>query len=85
MKYVAEIDCPPEILLGLHVDVSQFAEMIRFKAAIALFKEGQLSSGMAARWCKISRVQFLMRAMDSGGAELLENSEDDFLREIGLL
>lgn len=44
------IDCPPEILLGLHFDASQFAELIKLEAAITLFREGKFSSGMAARW-----------------------------------
>lgn len=85
MKHTIEIDCPPEILMGLHLDARRFADLIKLQSAIALFREGKLSSGMAARWCGLPRVHFLMQAMQSGGANLLEDNEDDFTRETALL
>ncbi|MBF0245504.1 MAG: UPF0175 family protein [Planctomycetes bacterium] len=85
MKHTIEIDCPPEIMMGLHVNASGFADLIRLRAAMALFQEGKLSSGMAARWCNMPRVLFLMQAMHTSGAVLLDDSEDDFLRETVLL
>ena len=85
MKHTIEIDCPPEILMGLHVNASGFADLIRLRAAMSLFQEGKLSSGMAARWCNMPRVLFLMQAMHTSGAVLLDDSEDDFLRETVLL
>ena len=85
MQNIIEIKCPQEILLGLHLDAEQFANLIRQEAAMALFREGKLSSGMAARWLGISRAHFLLKAMKEGGASLLENNEDDFDREISLL
>ena len=85
MKHTIEIDCPPEILMGLHLDAQRFAELVKLQSATALFKEGKLSSGMAARWCGVPRVHFLMQAMQSGGASLLDNNEDDFVRETALL
>lgn len=85
MQNIIKIDCPPEILLGLHLDANQFAEMVKLETAIALFREGKLSSGMAARWLKMPRVYFLLKAMQEGGATLLEDSDDDFSRETALL
>jgi len=85
MHNVIEIQCPQEILLGLHLDAEQFANLIRHEAAMALFREGKLSSGMAARWLGVPRVYFLLQAMQEGGATLLENNEDDFDREVSLL
>ena len=85
MQNTVEIVCPPEILLGLHLDVDQFAALIQEEAAIALFREGRLSSGMAAKWLGVPRIHFLLKAMQTGGAKLLENSEDEFNREISLL
>ena len=85
MKHTIEIDCPPEILMGLHMDAQSFAELVRLQSATSLFREGKLSSGMAARWCGVPRVHFLMQAMQSGGASLLDNSDDDFARETALL
>ena len=85
MKNVLEIQCPDEILLGLHMDVEQFAITVKEGAAIVLFREGKLSSGMAARWLGVPRLHFLLKAAKDGGATLLENSGDDFNREISLL
>lgn len=84
MRNVIKIECPPEMLLGLHLDAERFAEVIKTQSAIALFKEGKLSSGMAARWLNVPRVHFLLRAMQEGGV-LLENNDDDFARETSLL
>lgn len=85
MQSTIEIQCPQEILLGLHLDAQQFADLVKEEAAIALFREGKLSSGMAASWLGVPRAHFLLKAMQEGGANLLENNEDDFAREISLL
>ena len=85
MQNTIEIECPQEILLGLHLDADQFADLVKEKAAIALFRDGRLSSGMAASWLGVPRVHFLLNAMQTGGANLLENNEDDFRRETSLL
>ncbi len=84
MKHTIEIECPTEILMGLHLDAQRFGDLIKLQSAIALFKEGKLSSGMAARWCGLPRVHFLLQAMQSG-ASLLEDTDDDFARETALL
>lgn len=84
MKHTIEIDCPPEILMGLHLDAQRFGELIKLQAATALFGQGKLSSGMAARWCNLPRVHFLLQAMQAG-AHFLDNNEDDFVRETSLL
>ena len=40
MNSRVQIDCPPEILMGLHLDVTRFAELIKMQSATALFREG---------------------------------------------
>jgi len=85
MQSTIQIECPREILLGLHLDADQFADLVKEEAAIALFRAGKLSSGTAAKWLGIPRAHFLLKAMREGGASLLENNEDDFAREISLL
>ena len=85
MKHTIEIDCPPEILMGLHLDAKRFADLVKLQSATALFRECRLSSGMAARWCGVPRVHFLMQAMQLGGARLLDDNDDDFSRETALL
>jgi len=84
MQQTVTINCPPEILLSLHLNAEGFAEYIKKQAAINLFKEGKLSSGTAAVWLGISRVAFLRLAFDAG-AILLEDSVEDIARETALL
>jgi hypothetical protein len=84
MQKTVTIDCPPEILLGLHLNAEGFADYLKRHAAINLFKEGKLSSGTAASWLGISRVAFLHIAIDAG-AIMLEDTADDFARETALL
>ena len=85
MQNSIKIDCPQEILLGLHLDANQFAEMMKMETAITLFREGKLTSGMAARWLNIPRTHFLLRAMQGGATMLLQDNEDDFAKETSLL
>ncbi|MDD5272517.1 MAG: UPF0175 family protein [Methylovulum sp.] len=84
MQRTITIDCPPEILMGIHLNAEDFAFYLKKQAAISLFKEGKLSSGTAAAWLDISRTAFLRIAFDAG-ATLLEDSADDFQRETALL
>jgi len=78
------VECPVELLVGLHVNAEGMSEMMKRKTAIALFKEGKISSGMAAKWLDLPRVVFLAEAL-AAGAELLEDSRDDYRRETALL
>ncbi len=84
MENRIQIECPTELLRSLQMNAESFAEMMKTRAAISLYKEGRISSGMAARWLGIPRTAFLFKAMENG-AELLEDSEDDFKRETALL
>jgi len=84
MRNTITIECPPELLLGLHLNAEGFADYLKKQAAIGLFKEGKLSSGTAATWLGIERIDFLRMAFDAG-ASLLEDSADDFARETALL
>ncbi len=77
------VEVPAEVLLELHLSSDGMARLLKEKAAIALFGEGRLSSGLAARWLGIPRSQFLLQAM-AAGASLLDDSADDFRREESL-
>jgi len=52
------------------VSAEEFRDEVKHRAAVALFREGRVSSGLAARWLKMPRVKFLLLAMQEGG-ELL--------------
>ena len=84
MKNTILIECPVELLLSLHLNIEDFGELVKTQSAISLFKEGKISSSMAAKWLNIPRITFLFKAM-AAGAVLLEDSADDFNREISLL
>ena len=84
MQRTITIDCPPELLMGIHLNAEDFADYLKKQAAISLFKEGKLSSGSASALLDIARVAFLRMAFDAG-ATLLEDSNDDFQRETALL
>lgn len=78
------IDCPREVLLELHVNEEELANLVKLTAAIELFRKGRLSSGLAARWAGQNRMLFLMKAMEQGAA-LLDQGDSDFRRETSIL
>lgn len=78
-----QIECPAELLLGLREEPDHFARTVQELAALSLFRDGKISSGMAATWLGVPRVQFLLMAMQAG-CELLSNSPKDFSRETAL-
>jgi len=84
MQTSVQIDFPPELLIGLNLSAEGMRELLKTKTAIALFADGKISSGLAARWLNIPRNQFLLSAM-AAGARLLEDTQDDFQRETSLL
>lgn len=77
------VDCPPEVLLELHVSREELGTMLKETTALALFRQGRISSGLAARWVGQARIPFLMNAMEQG-ARLLDEGEADFVRESSL-
>lgn len=84
MLKMLEVDCPPEVLAELHADAEGMRRILKEKTAMALFKEGRLSSGLASSWLGEPRVHFLFRAMQDG-AVLGGDSEDEFRRELSAL
>ncbi len=78
------IECPSEVLLELHVNAEELADLMTVTAAIELFRRGRLSSGLAARWAGQERMPFPMKAMEQG-ASLLDQGEADFRRETSLM
>jgi hypothetical protein len=84
MQNTVNIECPPELLLSLHLNVEGFADYLKRQAAISLYKEGKISSGTASSWLGIDRVAFLSLTFGAG-ATLLDDTADDFARETALL
>ena len=84
MKTSALLEVPEEILLSAHLTRERLVERAKLEAAIALYREGSISSGLASTWVKLPRVRFLTLAAAAGIAKL-SDSDDDFERERGLL
>ena len=78
------MEFPEEVLVSTQLSAERLAERAKLEAAPALYREGRLSSGLAARWVGEPRVAFLMRA-GAAGIALLDDSRDDFERERSLL
>ena len=84
MHTTAAMDFPEEILVSTQLSAERLVERAKLEAALALYREGRLSSGLAAKWLGESRAAFLHRAF-AAGIPLLDDSQDDFERERGLL
>ncbi len=84
MHTTAELTVPEEVLASTQLSVERVAERAKVEAALALYREGRLSSGLAAKWLDEPRAAFLHRAF-AAGIPLLDDSQDDFDRERGLL
>lgn len=80
MHNIIEIECPPELLIGLHTNAKQFAERVKREATLNLFRDGAISPGGTTNWLGIPRAVFLLEATQHG-ATLLDDSEDNFRRE----
>ena len=84
METTATLQIPVEVLLSSHLTAERLVERAKLEAALALYREGNISSGLAASWVGEPRVSFLLRAQAAGIA-LLTDSNDDFNRECSLL
>ena len=84
MHTTAALEFPAEVLASTQLSAERLAVRAVLETALALYRDGQLSSGIAARWVGESRVSFLIRA-SAAGIPLLDDSVDDFQRERGIL
>lgn len=84
MHTTAAIEFPEEVLASTQLSAERLAERAALETALALYREGRLSSGLAAKWVGEPRVSFLIRA-SAAGIPLLDDSLDDFERERSLL
>ena len=84
MNTVLEIECPQELLVGLKQDPGAFAHFLKEAGAVSLYREGRMSSGLAAAWLGVPRILFIISAMKAG-AEWLGDNADDLRRETSLL
>lgn len=84
MHTTAALEFPEEVLASTQMSAERLAERAKLETALALYREGRLSSALAAKWIGEPRVTFLIRA-SAAGIPLLDDSVDDFERERSLL
>ena len=84
MQDTINIHFPKEVILSMHINTDEFAEIMKQETAFSLFKSGKISSGIAAKWLNMPRLKFLLKAMERG-AIFLEDDRDDLRRESILL
>jgi len=85
MQNTIEIQYPSEIMLDLHLNEDEFGDLIKETSAVTLFRDGRITSGMAAAWLGIPRVRFLLKAMQDESVALLCDTNEEFIRETSLL
>ena len=84
MHTTAALKFPADVLASTQLSAERLAERAVLETALALYRDGQLSSGIAAKWVGESRMSFLIRAA-AAGIPLLDDSVDDFEWERGIL
>jgi hypothetical protein len=60
MQRTLTINYGDDLLAGLGLSPEQFQKEIRFLAAAKLYEMGRITSGQAARFCDMDRVEFLL-------------------------
>ena len=60
------LEYPAGWLAGLGTDAEHFAQEARLAAAMKLFERGRFSSGQAAQFAGINRVDFLLQCRQWG-------------------
>ena len=84
MHTTAAMEFPADVLASTQMSAERLAARAVLETALALYRDGQLSSGIAAKWVGESRMSFLIRA-SAAGIPLLDDTVDDFERERGIL
>ena len=60
MKHQLKIEYGDDVLADLGLSPDEFAREARFVLAAKYYEMGRISSGQAARLCKLERVDFLL-------------------------
>ena len=76
------LEVPEEILLDLHEDKSDFADYVKRKIALDLYKERQISLGYCAKLADMSKEDFIKYLGENGVSLFSFASDEEFLEEI---
>lgn len=80
MEKAITFACPEEVLLTLTLSPEAFAQEVQLLAALKLYEQGRLSSGLAAKLAGLPRARFLL-ALGEHRIPLLEDTDEEFRRE----
>ena len=75
------IDYPATLPDALHMTASEFERTARFAMASRLYQEGRISSGQAAQFAGLNRVDFLLE-LPRHGMSMSNLSDEDFLGDV---
>lgn len=76
------LEVPEEILLDLHEDKSDFADYVKRKIALDLYKERRISLGYCAKLADMSKEDFVTYLGENGVSVFSFGSDEEFLEEI---
>lgn len=69
-------DCPPELLTALGKRPEDADREIRLMAALKLFENGRVTSGLAAQFAGMSRAEFLLTCGQFGVSVFQQTAEE---------
>ena len=84
MTKTLQIEYDEALLKALNLTEAEFDSEARFLLAAKLYEMGKVSSGHAARFCGMGRVEFLL-SLHRVGVNASNMTEDDFDQETSIL